>query len=93
LALISSDAEDLVSGIFALGATSPNTNRDKLTEDAEQYLSKYAGTTGISDVDMSDVFTEVTDLASKHHIKLPGQFTMLGRAALAIYSVSKLTKK
>lgn len=87
LALISSDAEDLVSGIFALGATSSNTDRDKLTEDAEQYLTKYAGTTGISDVDMSEVFTEVTDLASRHHIKLPGQFTMLGRAVLAIEGV------
>ena len=87
LALLSSDAEDLVSGIFALGATSPKTDRDKLIEDAEQYLSKYAGTTGISDVDMSEVFTEVTDLASKHHIKLPGQFTMLGRAVLAIEGV------
>ena len=87
LALLSSDAEDLVSGIFALGATSPNTDRDKLIEDAEQYLTKYAGTTGISDVDMSEVFTEVTDLASKHHIKLPGQFTMLGRAVLAIEGV------
>ena len=87
LALISSDAEDLVSGIFALGATSPKTDRDKLIEDAEQYLTKYAGTTGISDVDMSEVFTEVTDLASRHHIKLPGQFTMLGRAVLAIEGV------
>ena len=87
LALLSSDAEDLVNGIFALGATSPKTNRDKLIEDAEQYLSKYAGTTGISDVDMSEVFTEVTDLASKHNIKLPGQFTMLGRAVLAIEGV------
>ena len=87
LALISSDTEDLVSGIFALGATSPKTDRDKLIEDAEQYLAKYAGTTGISDVDMSEVFTEVTDLASKHHIKLPGQFTMLGRAVLAIEGV------
>ena len=87
LALLSSDAEDLVSGIFALGATSPKTNRDKLVEDAEIYLSKYAGTTGINDVDMSEVFTEITDLASKHHITLPGQFTMLGRAVLAIEGV------
>ena len=38
-------------------------------------------------MDMSTIFTEVTDLASKHHISLPGQFTMLGRAILALEGV------
>lgn len=87
LSLLSSDAESLVSGVTSLGASSAKTNRDKLTEDAEAFLSKYAGTKDISGLDMSELFGEVTDLASKHHISLPGQFTMLGRSVLAIEGV------
>ncbi len=87
LALLSGDVEDLVSGITAMGATSSKTNRDKLIEDADNFISKYSGTKGISDLDMSGLFDEITDLASKHHITLPGQFTMLGRAILAIEGV------
>ena len=87
LSLLSCEAEELVNGITSMGATSSKTNRDKLVEDAEFFLSKYSGTKGISDIDISDLFDEITDLASKHHITLPGQFTMLGRAILAIEGV------
>ena len=87
LSLLGGNAEDLVSGVMSLGATSPKTNRDKLVEDAEILLAKYNGVTGISDIDMSDLFTEVTDMATKHSISLPGQFTMLARAVLAIEGV------
>ena len=87
LSLLSCDAEELVSGITSLGATSAQTNRDKLVEDADLFLSKYSGAKGISDINMSDLFDEVTELASKHHITLPGQFTMLGRSVLAIEGV------
>lgn len=87
LSLLGGDAEELVSGIISLGATSAKTNRDALTEDAEFFMSKYAGTKGISDIDMEALIDELTDLTSKHHIRIPGQFTMLGRALIAIEGV------
>lgn len=87
LSLLSGDGEGLVNGITSMGAASANTNRDKLIEDADFFLEKYTGTKGISDMDMSVLFDEITDLASKHHITLPGQFTMLGRSLLAIEGV------
>ena len=87
LSLLGGEAEDLVNGITSLGATSSQTNRDKLVEDAQIFLDKYSGTKGISDIDMSDLIDEITELASKHHITLPGQFTMLGRSILAIEGV------
>ena len=87
LAMLSGDAQELVKGITSLGATSPKTNRDKLIEDAQQFLDKYSGTKGISDINMSDLIDEITELAAAHHITLPGQFTMLGRSLLAIEGV------
>lgn len=87
LSLLGGDAGELVNGVMALGATSAKTNRDKLIEDAQVFLDKYSGTKGISDIDMSTLIDEITELASKHHITLPGQFTMLGRSILAIEGV------
>ncbi len=87
LSMLSGDADGLVNGITSLGATSSKTNRDKLVEDAQMFLDKYTGTKGISDIDMSVLVDEITELASAHHITLPGQFTMLGRSLLAIEGV------
>ena len=87
LSLLSGEADELVNGIISLGATSAKTNRDALTEDAEFFLSKYAGAKGISDIDMEVLLDEITDLTSKHHIQVPGEYTMLGRALIAIEGV------
>ena len=87
LALLGGDAEEVVNGITSLGATSASTNRDKLVEDADMFLSKYSGTKGISDIDMETLIDEITELTSKHHISLPGQFTMLGRSIIAFEGV------
>ena len=84
ISLLGSDAEGVVNGVTSLGAVSSLTNRDKLMEDAEVFLSKYTGTRDIASIDMSDLFDQIMDLASKHHITMPGQFTMLGRAVLTI---------
>ena len=87
LSLLGGETEELVNSITAMGATSARTNRDKLIEDAEIFLRKYSNARGISDMNMSDLFNEITDLCSKHHIQLPGQFTMLGRAIISIEGV------
>ena len=87
LALLGGDAEEVVNGITSLGATSASTNRDKLVEDADMFLSKYSGTKGISDIDMETLIDEISELTSKHHISLPGQFTMLGRSIIAFEGV------
>ena len=87
LSLLGGETEELVNSITAMGATSSRTNRDKLIEDAEIFLRKYSNARGISDMNMSDLFNEITDLCSKHHIQLPGQFTMLGRAIISIEGV------
>lgn len=87
LSLLGGDVEGVVNGVMAMGATSSKTNRDKLIEDADIFLSKYSGATGISDMDMGGLFDEITDLCSKHHISLPGQYTMLARSVITIEGV------
>lgn len=85
LSLVSGDTESLVNGISNMGAFSSQTNRDKLTEDAQILIDRFSGSAG--GLEMSELLTEVLDLASKHHIKVPGQYTMLARSILAMEGV------
>lgn len=87
LALLSDDTEGVVDGVLAMGKSSASTNRDKLVDDASVFVNRISNSKSISDLDMSDIFSEITDLASKHHVQLPGEFTMLGRSFLAMEGV------
>ena len=87
LSLIDMDLDGLVNGICALGAASPKTNRAKLIEDAEAMMNKYMSVTNLDDLDTSALLEEIMDLAGKHHISMPGKFTMLVRSIATIEGV------
>ena len=87
LSLIERDLDALVNAIMSMGATSPKTNRSKLVEDADVMFDKYMNVTNLNDLDLSMLLEEVTDLASKHHISLPGKYTMLVRSIATIEGV------
>ena len=87
LSLIDMDLDGLVNGICALGAASPKTNRAKLIEDAEILMNKYMSVTNLDELDTSALLEEIMDIASKHHISLPGKLTMLVRSVDTIEGV------
>ena len=87
LSLVERDLDALVNAIMSMGATSPQTNRNKLVEDADVMFDKYMNVTNLNDLDLSAVLEEVTDLAAKHHISLPGKYTMLVRSIATIEGV------
>ncbi|MBQ6554845.1 MAG: AarF/ABC1/UbiB kinase family protein, partial [Firmicutes bacterium] len=87
MSLLKADAEEMVSVIMSMGKTSPKTDRNKLLLDTEIMLDKYANVTGVNDLDVSVLLTEVMDLGNKHHVTLPGKFTMLMRSIITIEGV------
>ena len=87
LSLIERDLDALVNAIMSLGATSPLTDRSKLIEDADVMFDKYMNVTNLDELDLSALLEEVTNLASKHHISLPGKYTMLVRSIATIEGV------
>ena len=87
LSLIERDLDSMVNAIMSMGATSPKTDRNKLMEDADAMINKYMNVTNLAELDMSVLLEEVTDLASKHHISLPGKYTMLVRSIATIEGV------
>ena len=87
LSLIERDLDALVNAIMSMGATSPKTNRSKLIEDADMMFDKYMNVTNLNELDLSALLEEVTELAGKHHISLPGKYTMLVRSIATIEGV------
>ena len=87
LAVLEKDVETIASAIMGLGATSPKTNRDRLIEDLDIFMDQYVNVTSINDLDISLLFEEICTLADKHHVKMPGRFTMLVRSLATIEGV------
>ena len=87
LSLIERDLDKLVNAIMSMGAASPLTNRGKLMEDADMMFDKYMNVTNLQDLDLSSLLDEVMTLADKHHISLPGKYTMLVRSIATIEGV------
>ena len=87
ISLLELDSDNLVNAIMSMGAASSKTNRNKLMEDVDVFMGKYMNVTSVSDLDMAVLLEEVMDLASKHHISLPGKYTMLIRSIATIEGV------
>jgi ubiquinone biosynthesis protein len=87
LSLVDRDLDTMVNTIMSMGATSARTDRNKLLEDADVMFDKYMNVTNLAELDLSTLLEEVTDLADKHHISLPGKYTMLVRSIATIEGV------
>jgi ubiquinone biosynthesis protein len=85
--LLKGDSEEMAKGVLAIGTGSANTDRNKLKEDLEYFSAKYMNVSSLNDIDFSALLGEVVDLADKHHIVMPGRFTMLVRSFLTIEGV------
>ena len=81
------DANVLVNAVMGMGAASEKTDRTKLTHDAEGFIEKYMNAKSVSDINMTEVFDEVMNLAAKNHVSMPGRFTMLARSITTMEGV------
>lgn len=85
--LLRGDVDTMADGVLAIGTGTAATDRNKLKEDLEAFSAKYMNVSSLSDIDFSALLGEVCDLADKHHIVMPGRFTMLVRSFLTIEGV------
>ncbi len=93
LAILVGDNEGMVDGLLGMGMASAKTDRDKALEDVNRFTDKLAAqstgsdVTSIADMDVSELFDEITDIAERNYVKLPGDYTMLVRALITIEGV------
>lgn len=87
LALLAGDSEGIVDGILAMGTATAKTNRDEAITDVSSFLAGLGGIRSINDIDMSELFGEVSDIASRNHVTMPGEYTMLVRSIITVEGV------
>ena len=87
LSLVNKDLDKLADAVMTLGTTTPQTNRELLIQDLGIMVNKYMNVTSLNDLDLSGLLGEVLDLCSKHHISLPGKYTMLVRSIATVEGV------
>lgn len=87
LGVLQSDAEALSSAAISMGTASSKTDRNKLMRDIDAFLEKYMNGTSIADINVDEVFSGFSDLASSNYITLPGEFTMLLRSIIMVEGV------
>ena len=85
--LLKGDTDTIADGVLSIGKSGAGTDRNKLKDDLELFCAKYMNVSTLSDIDFSGLLGEVCDLADKHHIVMPGRFTMLVRSFLTIEGV------
>ncbi len=85
--LLRSDTDAMADGVMAIGTSGAGCDRNKLKDDLELFSAKYMNVSSLSDFDFSALLGEVCDLADRHHITMPGRFTMLVRSFLTIEGV------
>ena len=87
IGLLGADGEAMTNSVLSIGITSAKTDRAKLKEDLEAFSSRYMNISSLNDIDFSEDLNEVGALAERHHVSLPGQYTMLARSFLTIEGV------
>ena len=87
LSLIHLDLEGVVNAAMSMGAASPKTNRNKVVDDLDAFISRYMSVSTLNDLDMGTLMSELTDLMTANYIQVPGEFTMLVRSLITIEGV------
>ena len=87
VSLVTGDLETLTNAVMSLGTSGSGTDRQKLSDDLELFLSKYTSVTSLGDLDVSAIFADITDLAGRNSIQMPGEYTMLVRGLATIEGV------
>ena len=87
LSLIDMDLDAVVNAVCSMGAISAKTNRAKLIEDIDAFIGKYMQVSSLDELDTAVLLGEIMDIMGKHHITIPGKYTMLVRSIATIEGV------
>jgi len=67
---IAMDSEGIVDELFRMAAIENNTDRNRLEEDIDHMLRKYAGLP-LKDMRMQDILQDLTAIVSRYNLTLP----------------------
>ena len=86
LSMMRSDASGVVRAVTHMGAVPDDVNMKRLRKDTEILRDKYYDVP-LSQLNLGEAVQDLFNVANKHHIKLPSDFTLLGKTILTLESI------
>lgn len=86
LAVSVRDADTVARTIYRLGQGNERVNLSAVRDDATQMLNRYLDRS-ISDIDSTLLMQDVLTLGMKHQLRIPSEYTMLGRAGSTLEGI------
>ena len=86
LAIISHNPRQLVRSLSSMGVLSRRIDRKALLRDAERLMDKYLDTP-LKRINLGQAVTEIFALAYEYHIRIPAEFTLLGKTIMTLEGV------
>lgn len=83
IAMTKEDTEMLVEVIFDMGVAPDDINRVKLTNDVDMFMHKYYRQS-LHDISLAEAVQELFQIAYRHRIEMPSDFTLLGKTLLTL---------
>jgi ubiquinone biosynthesis protein len=86
--VVQKDVYRLARVLVNIGMVEKETDFKQLQRDLSDYLDRYYGIP-LSEVDLNQLVNELITLVSEHHIKLPADLVMMGKALVISESVGR----
>ncbi|MCW3490066.1 ABC1 kinase family protein [Dethiobacter alkaliphilus] len=86
LGTISHNPRQLVRALSGMGVLSRRIDRKELLRDAERLMDKYLDTP-LKRINLGQAVSEIFALAYEYHIRIPAEFTLLGKTIMTLEGV------
>ena len=87
MAITEGDLEGISQSLLELGVVDENVNIKVLEQDIRDGLQEYYGTT-LQQLNISEVFQKVMDIARKNGVRLPTNFVLLAKALVTVQGLA-----
>lgn len=83
IAMTKEDTNQMVSVLLEMGLAPDDINKKALTNDVDRLMMKYYRQ-ALKEIRLADAMRELFQIAYKHRIELPSDFTLLGKTLLTL---------
>ena len=86
LGIVTKNPRQLVRSLQKMGVLSHHVDRKALRRDVERLLDKYLDTT-LKKINLGKAVAEIFSLTYRYHIRIPAEFTLLGKTIMTLEGV------
>lgn len=88
VALLERDVEEIARLLLMMGIREGKVNQARLRRDISEVMDKILGLP-LEEIRFSEILTDLLEGARRHHLKIPNEYTLMGKALLTIEGLGR----